>query len=201
MKLKNIIMAGVATVALGALSVPARADTIVTNQWYTGQFGSAIPSALLAGAFSTTGLGINGPVLPSGFANAIDSPGVNGSSGSWVITLAGPGSITVTDAEQSGDQFQIFSNGALIGTTSSTAVGDFSCKEDISCALGNAHYSSGTFALSAGSNTITGLYVGSIGNGDFNFVVQNGVPEPASMALLGAGMAGLGLLRRRKTSI
>ena len=73
-----------------------------------------------------------------------------------------------------------------------------------------------TFNLMAGDVIIfiedlfeqnTGLFAGLFGPGDFDYddmiilVRQSQIPEPASMMLLGSGMIGLRLLKRRKNSI
>ena len=87
---------------------PADAAAIVANQWYTGHF-TGIPSPLFAGAYS---LGTNGPILPTGFANAIAAPGSTTAPFSLTITLPIGGYLTVTDVEDSGDQFAMDVNGA-----------------------------------------------------------------------------------------
>lgn len=200
--LKNLLLIGAATAALGALSLPAKADNIVLNQWYAAGFtstGSALGTAYEAGS--------NGPVLPSGFANGVESP-----AAPWVITLSHDGYLTVTDVEDSGDKFQMFDNGnPMVPTTGALGgqagqAGGYTSNpcadcgfvgENIGAALGDANFSSGTFELYAGVNSITGTFVGVIGDGDMDFIAE-AAPEPATLAVLGMGLAGLGLVRRRK---
>ena len=102
-------MAVVAIVAaFGAATGPSYADIIVLNQWYTGQFEAAPNTPLFGGPLGPgIPLGVNGPVLPSGFADAIIAPAGN----SWTITLTSAGTLTVTDVGIPGDRFQMFDNG------------------------------------------------------------------------------------------
>ena len=57
-------------------------------------------------------------------------------------------------------------------------------------------YSSGTFELNSGLNVITGVFLGDITNGNVNLIVE--APEPATLAVLGFGLTGLGVVRRRR---
>ncbi len=208
--LKNVLLAGAALAALASVSVPARADNIVLNQWYAGNF-TATGSPLFGGGNP----GTHGPILPwPAFGNAVAAP-----APAWVITLSSYGTFTITDVETSGDQFQLFNNGVamvpaaspfgpapqnpgqagLPGGLTSVPVpnGSFGVN-DINQALGDANYSSATFLLSPGVNSITGTFLGTITFGDFNFIAE--APEPASLAVLGVGILGLGLAvsRRRR---
>ena len=52
-------------------------------------------------------------------------------------------------------------------------------------------------ALGAGDHSITGVWHGVIGTGDGALIIQE-VPEPITLTLFGAGLAGAAALRRRK---
>jgi hypothetical protein len=201
---------------LAAPPATAAVDNIVLNQWYTGHFTNT-GSALLAGAFT---LGTDGPIKPWPlFGNAIAAPGVFGADGVWTITLPSSGTLTVTDVETSGDRFALFDNGnamtpaaspfgpapqnpgqAAVGALTSKPVANASFGvEDINVALGNADYSSGTFRLDPGVNVITGVFLGTIGNGDVNFIAESSIPELQTWAMMLLGFAGIGYAGYRKT--
>ncbi|MGH6993439.1 MAG: PEPxxWA-CTERM sorting domain-containing protein [Caulobacteraceae bacterium] len=210
MKIRTYLAASAAVASLAAfgLAAPAQAaDNISLNTWYAGQF-LGTPSPLAGGGSP----GTNGPVLPSGFATGLSAP-----TAPWTITLTGSGTLTVTDVEDSGDHFQMFDNGDAMtaaaspftalgqnpgqtalpaGYTSAPTPGDL-VGADINDALGNADFSSGTFALSPGVNNITGEFVGRVGDGSMDFIAEaSAVPEPATWALMLAGFAGLGFALR-----
>jgi hypothetical protein len=211
---KQMVFAALATAAIGGLAVPASADNIGLNQWYTGAFTT--PGTALFGPGFTTNT--HGPVLPwPGFADAIAAP----AGTTWTITLRGRGTLTVTDVEISGDQFQMFIDGNPAvptgspfgpfpqnpgqaglagGFTSAPCVGCSGGVSDINDALGNADYSSGTFWLHPGVNVISGTFLGVINNGDWNFIAES-VPEPASwaMMIIGFGMVGGAMRRSSRT--
>jgi PEP-CTERM motif len=201
MSLRNILLAGAAAAAVGVGSPAAYAGltpTLSTNQWYTGAFGSSNNTALYGPGYSGQ-TGTNGPVLPSGSANAVMLP-----DGTWAFNLPYGGTLLATDVELSGDQFEFFANSVAVGTTSTPTDSATNVGENIGDALANPDFSSGTFTLPAGSDVIiTGELVTTVGPGDFDFIVQAdsapiGTPEPATLSVLGAGLAGLGAIRRRR---
>jgi hypothetical protein len=205
---KHLFSAMIAGAALVLSAGTAAAAAINLNQWYTGKFGSIIPSAVSGPSFAP---GVNGPLYGGGVANSIDAP----AGTSWTVTLSGPGLLTVTDLEVSGDEFQVFVNGVAAtvatawvgqnglpgGFTSTSCFGCSSVGSDISAALGNADFSSGTFLLFAGLNTINIDYIGRVSNGDVAFYAVAAVPEPSTWAMMIIGFAGLGFAayRRRRT--
>jgi hypothetical protein len=91
---------------------------------------------------------------------------------------------------------------SLPGTDGAFCTGGISTA-DISCSLANPDFSSGTFVLPPGTDTITGIYVGNDavtgGAGDMDYIVE-AIPEPASLALFGTGLLALGAAIRRRRS-
>ena len=129
-------------------------------------------------------------------------------------TFSGPASVFVLDFGHIGDRFEIFDNGGSLGMTSNvTNTGLDPCGLDITCALGNAGYSRGTFAfVGAGPHSLTinviqnfsgcatagpGGTNNCFGNDVFSATSTAGVPEPGAVTLMGAGLLGLAFLRRR----
>jgi len=163
------MLAGAVAAGTCLVSVPASAQ-LVSNQWYAGNF-SATPSPVFAG-----GAGLNGPLAGGGFANSTNLPA--STSNSWTINMPSAGGLTVTDIQTAGDQFKVFINGSSatpIQNTwlnpagqSGTAGGDTSVPcppggafcdssagNNIAAGLADANYSSGTFALPQGNDTIS----------------------------------------------
>ena len=174
MSLKYFILAGVSVTAISTAVVPASATTVSANQWYTVGFGTttsgtagsnaSVGNQLGGVAPLFLGTGTHGPILPSGFQGATAITAT-----SWFIDAPNGGYITITDVESSGDQFQLTDNSGLMtpatgalggntglanGLTSNPTVGS-TASENISTALGDPTFSSGTFALAAGNNVIS----------------------------------------------
>ena len=131
-------------VTLGLLlgTSAAAQDTLVAGTWYAVGFdGPGTALSPCAGCQpSTNPSSVAVPAAP------------------WTITVAAGQQLVMVDAWRSGDQFQLFSNGATLGTTSApTSGGD--CGSDLTCAMGDARFSQGSFVLSAGTHTLTGLQV------------------------------------------
>ena len=192
---KSLAAAGLgAALAALAFAAPAHAQAISPNTWYTAAFNYAVPSAIFSPGFETLS---NGP-LPGGGFQAVANYAPTGSS--WTVNVGpGGGFLVVTDVETSGDQFQMFVNGnpalaapSILGSqqalangyTSNPVYGAESGVTDIAYALSDPNYSSGTFYLPAGLDTITGLYQGSVGGGDLAFLAAAPAPVP------GAGYLG-----------
>src|SRR6266705_2363474 len=126
--------------ACAFLSVNASAGPIAVGPWFEFGFGAA-------GTALTSGVGtVPGVNPPTTF---LDNP-------PWTFTCTTSCWLVVTDAFLSGDRFQFFDNLASIGLTSVPVLGS-DCGNNVLGCLGNAAFSHGLFALTAGAHSITGI--------------------------------------------
>lgn len=186
-KLQSFLRGVTAAVVLGVSSLApfgsAQAAAVDTDTWYTFGFGGA-GSDLVAGA--------------PGFTLFTNPSSIAAPAGPWTFSLASAGQLFVTDGFLSGDRFEIFNFGTSLGLTSAPTRGS-DCGADLTCALNDPNFSSGSFMLAAGSYSITGIVTDSpFGGGAGGFIVRSNVPEPSTVALLGLVLTGLALSRRRR---
>ncbi|WP_375689352.1 hypothetical protein [Pseudooceanicola sp. LIPI14-2-Ac024] len=178
-KLRNALFALAATLSASAASATA----VPTDTWLEFGFDGA-GSALESGI---------------GFVPLVNPAAVQVGDPAWTFTLIRPGTLFVTDAFISGDQFELFNFGAFLGQTS-LPVGGSSCGSDLGCALADPNFSSASFALAPGNYSITGAALLSpFGGGAGAFIVRTSeIPVPAGLALLPMALAGLVAVGRRR---
>jgi len=136
---------------------------------------------------------------------------------SFTIAAGFVGQLTVVDASMAGDTFNVFSNGHLLGATSSVPVQVYGSAPDVgydydAALLSNA-FSRGVFTLGAGTYSITGALAQSLmiddGQGGLSplnatagavKLSVSAVPEPSSLALVFAALGVTWLVSRRTAS-
>jgi len=144
--------------------------------------------------FSWNGDGVNDSTIGAGFNGGVFDA-TNPGQSPW--TFSGAGTFGVLDLEQLVDQFRVFDNGVLLGTTS--APGGGSCGLDIQACFFDPNASSASFAVGDGDHSITISANGSDrGRGVFQFTPPAPVPLPAAAWLFGSALLGLTAVKRRK---
>jgi hypothetical protein len=211
MQPSRFIRALMVVAGLGSISMPAFADDINLDTWYCGRFLTA-DTDLLGGAFEQLGVcqSVTMGIFEDTEGNIFDVP-FYGSPGAapWTFTVGDLGAtLTVVDLQISGDQFELFDDGQLLGRTSDPELGIEDCNFDdpdgsldaLGCVLASPAYSKGMFDLAAGDHSITGNHLGSINFGDFAFIVRsnvvNNVPAPAGIALFALAIGAAVAMRR-----
>jgi hypothetical protein len=82
---------------------------------------------------------------------------VNDEFGPFTYTSKGPTKVTVTDAFQCGDEYEVFDSGASLGTTSAVEIEPPGCPHTTGAEEADASelYSKGSFGLGAGSHSLS----------------------------------------------
>jgi hypothetical protein len=173
-------------------SAPASAGPIPFGQFL--EFGFTDVGTPATGCFSEDP---NGPFCTPSFG----TPTSNLDAPPWTFTAPSGGvELTVTDAFDAGDRFQIFDFGVSLGLTSLpfSASSGVDCGDDPVTCLATAGISQGQFFLAAGNHSLMLVPTMTAGFGGAGYLRADVVPEPTTMVLVGSGFA-LTIFKRART--
>ncbi len=176
------------TLALAGVALPASAAAISTGNpgpWYSIQ--ATLNQNATGGPDGT----------PAYFA-----PG----AAPWTFTLLSAGTLDFTDAQNSGDQYDVHNNGNLLTSSSGGVAFDpnTSCDFDPTVCFGSSNFShvSG-FVLAAGSYSLDFVLTSSAPQSSaaffrINDTLETATPEPSTYVLSASAIGLLAWLKRRK---
>ena len=191
--MRRAIIFTAALIGGAVLASPVYAGPILSDTWYEFSFGAPGTSATgcspvdPAGDFCVPSSG-----TPTTF---LDAP-------PWTFTAGAGGAVlTVTDAFDSDDQFEILDFGVPIGFTSFPGA-IVNCGDDPVPCLADPDMSHGFFLMVAGNHSITiAPSAGGFGAGYLIVESAQVVPEPATLVLLGTGTAITVWRKHRRRSL
>lgn len=182
----------VASVLLASFTAGARADPMPLDVWgefsfgEVGDFAQGCDPADPFGNFCIPSSG-----TPTEF---LGTP-------AWTFASVGPATLTVVDAFESGDRFEVFDFGISVGFTSIPLAGAVvDCGDDPAVCLGTAGMSVGTFVLGDGAHSLLIRFIEGRGSGGSGYlrVSARALPEPGTLVLLALGLLVLGVLIKRR---
>jgi hypothetical protein len=182
---------GAIAIAVLLTAVPALADLVPLGVWEEFAFETAGTPA--------TGCDPNDPSGPF-CLGSFGTPTDFAPAPPWTFSTPSGVLLTVTDAFEAGDQFEVFDFGASIGLTS-TPAGSDDCGSDPVVCLATAGISERAFSLAGGAHSISITPVIAPSGGGAGFFLLEPVPEPQSwMLLLASTILAFLVLRRRRRS-